>query len=293
MPRVLARLLLLALVLSLLPATASLAASPELDFDSDRLNDEILSGVPADDVPDDPIRDADAPPSADFAEPLGADASFAQTSCPLSFYPSDPDDSSYFIGVTPYEDIAPRLCAAATSPRIDVQVAGESVEGREISVVHLTAPWSAEDAAANEALETLLVEDPEAARELYENGGYDGYRPHITINANIHGNEYEGLDSTLDFIEYVAAADGDDPITENLDNLTVEEIAALPTVDDVLGSYVITIVPTSNPDGRVNGQRANSNGFDLNRDSVTASQPETHIVRDVIKIGRASCRERV
>ena len=65
MPRVFARLLLLALVLSLLPATASLAASPELDFDSDRLNEEILSGVPAHDVPDDPIRDADAPPSPD------------------------------------------------------------------------------------------------------------------------------------------------------------------------------------------------------------------------------------
>ena len=282
MLRALARLVLLALVLALLPATASVAATPELDFDSDRLNDEILAGVRADDVSDDPIRSDDAPPSSDFATPIAAESSFAQTSCPLSFYPPDPDDSSFFIGVTPYQDVAPRLCAAATSPRIDVRVAGASVEGREIPVVDLTAPWSAEDAAANEALETLLVEDPEAARELFENGGYDDYRPHITINSNIHGNEYEGLDSTLDFIEYVAAADGSDPITENLDNLTAEEIAALPTVDEVLSSYVITIVPTSNPDGRVMGQRANSNGFDLNRDSVTGSQPETHIVRDVI-----------
>jgi hypothetical protein len=41
-------------------------------------------------------------------------------------------------------------------------------------------------------------------------------------------------------------------------------------------------VITMNPDGRVAGTRANANGFNLNRDFITQTQPETAAVRDVI-----------
>ncbi|EKX63803.1 hypothetical protein STRIP9103_04112 [Streptomyces ipomoeae 91-03] len=38
---------------------------------------------------------------------------------------------------------------------------------------------------------------------------------------------------------------------------------------------------TANPDGRIAGTRANAGGFDLNRDFVTASQPETRAMRQI------------
>ncbi len=34
------------------------------------------------------------------------------------------------------------------------------------------------------------------------------------------------------------------------------------------------MIPTTNPDGRVAGRRANANGFDMNRDLLVQSQPE-------------------
>jgi hypothetical protein len=39
-------------------------------------------------------------------------------------------------------------------------------------------------------------------------------------------------------------------------------------------------IVTMNPDGRVNATRANTNGFDMNRDHITQSQPEVRIFRD-------------
>jgi hypothetical protein len=41
-------------------------------------------------------------------------------------------------------------------------------------------------------------------------------------------------------------------------------------------------VVTMNPDGRVAGTRANANGFDMNRDFITQSQPETAAVRQAL-----------
>ena len=270
------------LALTLLPAVAAADPPVALDFDSDRRNDWIDAGGQPDDAPNEVGRDAGARPSIAFAAPLAGPSVRAAEPCPLSFYPADPADASFFIGVTPYQDIAPRLCAANTSERISVEVGGTTVEGREIPVVHLTAPWTAEEAAANEALEDLLTDDPLAAESLMAEGGYDTYRPHVTVNGNIHGNEYEGLDASLDFIEYVATADGTAPIVENVENLTPEQVEALPTVDEVLQDFIITFIPSANPDGRVNGVRQNANGFDLNRDHITGSQPETAVMRETI-----------
>ena len=46
-------------------------------------------------------------------------------------------------------------------------------------------------------------------------------------------------------------------------------------IDEVLSHAILIFNPIQNPDGRVAGTRANSNGFDLNRDFLTQSQPET------------------
>ena len=45
-------------------------------------------------------------------------------------------------------------------------------------------------------------------------------------------------------------------------------------VDDVLDHTILIVIPSQNPDGRYLGQRANSNGFDMNRDLLVQSQPE-------------------
>ena len=48
-----------------------------------------------------------------------------------------------------------------------------------------------------------------------------------------------------------------------------------PEVDALLDHAVVVFNVIQNPDGRVRGTRANANGFDLNRDYITQSQPET------------------
>ncbi|MEE8603120.1 cell wall-binding repeat-containing protein [Euzebya tangerina] len=276
----LGRLLGVVLLVGLLLPGIAVAQQPDEGPDSDRLNPELQAGVRADDIPDVPQRDATAPASSEFAQPVAA---FAGEGCPLSLYPEDPADAAAALGITPYHELAPRLCeAAGASARISLEVGGTSVEGREVPVVTITRSWSEELRAANDALRDLLVEDPEAAADLRAEGGYDGYRPTIMAISNIHGDEYEGLDASLDFVEYLVDAEPDAPIVQNTEGLSEEEISALPTVTEVLSDYVITLMPTTNPDGRVTGQRRNANGFDLNRDHITGSQPETRIIREVI-----------
>ena len=61
---------------------------------------------------------------------------------------------------------------------------------------------------------------------------------------------------------------------------TIERLATTPygtdpEVDAILDGAVVIFNVIQNPDGRVVGQRANGNGFDLNRDFLTQSQSET------------------
>ena len=233
-----------------------------------------------------PLRDASAPAARGLARPLPAEQAKATSAdaqtCPLSFYPQDPDDASLAIGVTPYADIAPRLCAAARSDRVTVEVAGTSVQGREMPLVTVTSPETPERAARNDELQALLTDDPQAAAALLDSGGYDDYKPTALLNMSIHGNEYEGVDNGLAVVEYLATAPADAPAVENTDGLSAEEVADLPTVGELLDSYRVVVLSVANPDGRVLGQRQNDASIDLNRDHVTQSQPEQLVMRDTI-----------
>jgi predicted deacylase len=281
-----ARLLAASLAFTLLPAGAAFAQptapepppapAPAADG-SDRGREAVDTGS---------LRDPAAPPAQRYATPLSPDAAEARAAvaadCALSFYPFDPADASIAIGVIPYHDIAPRLCRAATSDRVTLEVAGRSVQGRELPLVTITAPETAEQAARNEQLEALMTADPEAAAAQKAAGAYDSYKPALMMNNNIHGNEWEGTDYALDLIDYLSTAPATAPVVQNTAGFTTEQLAAVPTVGALLERFRVVVMPTANPDGRVLGQRQNATLIDMNRDHITQDQPEVRAMRDAI-----------
>jgi len=57
-------------------------------------------------------------------------------------------------------------------------------------------------------------------------------------------------------------------------DLVTTPYGANPVVDDLLDHAILILIPSQNPDGRFRGTRANTNGFDMNRDLLVQSQPE-------------------
>lgn len=158
-------------------------------------------------------------------------------------------------GLTPYHEIAPKLAnIAKRSNRVTVEVSGHSAEGRDLYLVTVTSPEARGNLGRYKALRELMLRDPEQAQQRAAE--FEDFVVPVYVGGSIHGNEWEGVDASLQLIERLAFAD--DPET-----LAVLENAV------VLFNVVV------NPDGRVHGTRANGNGFDLNRDMITASQPET------------------
>jgi hypothetical protein len=107
-------------------------------------------------------------------------------------------------------------------------------------------------------LRANALTDPAAMQSALATYGSDIKVP-LFIQGAIHGNEYEGVDSNMRLIEKLATTPyGTDP-----------------EVDKILDGAVVIFNVIQNPDGRVLGQRANANNFDLNRDFLTQSQSET------------------
>ncbi|WP_460407277.1 M14 family zinc carboxypeptidase [Actinophytocola sediminis] len=180
----------------------------------------------------------------------------------LRVYPDDPSDKSIKLGLTPYHAIAPRLNELQTvSDRVSVEVVGQSGLGRDLYQVTLTAPERAAQTRQQDRWRELIENDPVRAardRDLARD-----YKAPVWINNNIHGNEWEGTDAALRLIEHLATSRD-------------------PAVRRLLAEHRIYFNVTANPDGRVAGTRANANGFDMNRDFVTNSQPENQAMRDMI-----------
>ncbi|MFX0538124.1 M14 family zinc carboxypeptidase [Ornithinimicrobium sp. Y1847] len=174
----------------------------------------------------------------------------------------DEGDASLRLGVAAYHDLAPRLNAAmASSDRVSAEVIGTSQEGRQLVLVTLTAPESQAEVRQQTMMRDRLRQQPSQAAG--DRGLARKYKLPVFLNANIHGNEWEGTDAALRLIEdYASSTD--------------------PAVADLLKRTRIFVVVSMNPDGRVDNTRRNAAGFDLNRDFVTASQPETIAVRDAL-----------
>lgn len=72
--------------------------------------------------------------------------------------------------------------------------------------------------------------------------------PAVRLTGGIHGNEKMSVELLIRFIEY---------LTSNYDSNT--------SVNDLVNSRYICIIPVLNPDGLANNSRYNINGVDLNR----------------------------
>ncbi|MER5209258.1 M14 family zinc carboxypeptidase [Streptomyces sp. NPDC002838] len=175
--------------------------------------------------------------------------------------PVNPADKSVKLGLTPYHAIAPKLNALQRlGNRVSVEVAGRSAGGHRLYLVTVTAPESARQARAQDRMRELIENAP--ARAAKDPAIKAGYKTPVFVNNNIHGNEWEGTDASLKLIERLATAD---------DRKT----------RDLLSHSRLYFNITANPDGRIAGTRANANGFDMNRDFVTASQPEVRAMRQI------------
>ncbi|MET9381491.1 M14 family zinc carboxypeptidase [Streptomyces sp. NPDC002928] len=179
----------------------------------------------------------------------------------LSPDPENPADKSIKLGLTPYHAIAPKLNdLQALGDRVSVEVAGRSAGGHRLYLVTVTGPETARQAQAQARMRELIENAPTTAAKSPEIKA--SYKTPVFFNNNIHGNEWEGTDASLKLIEQLATAN---------DARTADLLAHTRLYFDI----------TANPDGRIAGTRANANGFDLNRDFVTASQPEVRAMRQI------------
>nr|WP_244632965.1 M14 family metallopeptidase [Aeromicrobium sp. CFBP 8757] len=142
----------------------------------------------------------------------------------------------------------------AESDRVSAQVVGQSTEGRDLYLVTVTAPESEAETAQQTAWKNEMKSDPVAAAQ--DAALLRDYKTPVWISNNIHGNEWEGTDAAMKYIDYLATA----PLSE---------------VRSILENNRLYFSPSLNPDGRTNATRATALGLDPNRDMITNSTPET------------------
>jgi glutamine amidotransferase-like uncharacterized protein len=160
---------------------------------------------------------------------------------------------------TPYQELKGILeKIAETSNRVNLEVIGKSAGGHDIYLVTIANPWVIQRLQFYKWFAQLTVNNPTLARKLVDKGIID-YKATVYIHGSIHGNEMPGTDACLDIIRLLA-----------FDNSK--------EVQNILDNAIIILNVCANPDGRIADTRENDNGFDLNRDFITASQPEDRAV---------------
>ncbi|QCW50313.1 peptidase M14 [Nocardioides dongxiaopingii] len=193
------------------------------------------------------------------AAPVSGDPLEMPTSYPyqpeLRLYRDNPDDAAHTAELLGHPDLAPQLLDwMAESDRISTQVVGQSTAGRDLYLVTVTAPERAEDTAQQTAWKEELKDDPEAASDNAELLAQ--YKTPVWVSANIHGNEWEGTDGVMQYIDWLVHA----PTSE---------------VGSILRNNRLYFSLSLNPDGRTLATRATALGLDPNRDMITNTTPET------------------
>jgi hypothetical protein len=133
---------------------------------------------------------------------------------------------------------------ARSSPVVTSAVAGRSVQGRPLRyavVSALPARRLRSGLARLQAVRAGRAHDVRDAPAV------------VWVAGSVHGNEPSGADADLRLLRELARR-CDDP---------------------VLRHVVVVVMPVQNPDGHESRTRYNANGFDLNRDWLADTQPET------------------
>lgn len=160
----------------------------------------------------------------------------------------------------PYEDIGAILEQHdQASDRVSLRVLGQSALGHNLYEVVISDP----EVDLEQLKETRkeMIKHPVEAQEIVDEN--PDFKVPILINGSIHGNEYAGTDAVLKLIDRFAYENDDETM-------------------NILENNVLVFNVVNNPDGRILGTRQNGNGFDINRDHVTLSQPEAAINVDLI-----------
>lgn len=167
----------------------------------------------------------------------------------------EPENPSPYYDSILYSEIAPRLREIeVNSNRVQVDVIGQSAGGRDLYLAIVSAPETMGRLGQYQAIRQTMLKDPEKAQEMIARFG--DFKVPVFINGSIHGTEYPGVDAAIRLIETLAYED-------------TEEVRT------ILDNVILLVNVVQNPDGRVLGTRANANGFDVNRDFITQSQPES------------------
>lgn len=168
--------------------------------------------------------------------------------------PEEENPSPYYDSIL-YSEIGPKLREIeVSSDRVKVDVIGQSAGGRDLFLVTLSDPEAFGRLGQYQAIRKTMLKDPEKAQEMIEKLG--DFKVPVFINGSIHGGEYTGVDAAIRLIETLAYGDSEE-------------------VQSILENVILLVNVVQNPDGRVMGTRINVNGFDINRDFITQSQPET------------------
>ena len=157
---------------------------------------------------------------------------------------------------TYYSELFPILKSIdARSNRVSMKQIGLSANGNPMWLVTVTAKWPSKTVKArNMRFRSLIATDPARAMRMLTTTS--GIRAPVYINASIHGSETTGVDASLAILRKLAFSND-------------------ATTRKILKNCVVFINPCQNPDGRITDTRPNGNGFDLNRDFITLTQPET------------------
>jgi hypothetical protein len=139
-------------------------------------------------------------------------------------------------------------------------VIGQSARGRDLYLVTVTAPETAAEAARAGGVRRLIEENPARAARTAACSATTRRR---VLQRQHPRQRVGGHRRVLRVIEELATSKD-------------------PAVVSMLARTRLYFNITMNPDGRVAGTRANANGFNLNRDFITQTQPETRAVRDVM-----------